>query len=342
MEASPWWLCRSSLDAPWKNSGISRAENRWEGKFDGFIKYCVEKLKKIKDILETTLDQACAEMPALQNREPESFLPESIKTWHQSELYRKNRAGIIAAALSEKAARYGLETDFRYRQQNLSVYLKVKVGEFDAAIAFICDEKNLRTEPANLEPPDFETPVVKKYIESRFSGTVYPSESVKTGCDGMTVPEWLDRFQAFTSEKMEGFFPVFAGFRQHLENAAALSEKIAVSISSVLGSDWTVENMSKSLKKNDPINIYKKSWVPEWAQQGDLPPVMMQIVPCSPCFDDLYMVFSFFGRQTADSPKLTGAVCGACDYAFGSDGNASIMGLWSKRIDEPHCKHLGF
>ncbi len=343
------WPLWQSLESEWRNSGIAQAELLWKDKFDEFVNYCLDKFRVLKN-LEKCLDDACAAIPDLQIREPEMFPPEQQQSWFHSHLYIENRIRKIILSVQEKIALQhedlGIHIDYRHRSPDSwwnYIYLIVKVGNFDAVVALKFSKNQIGVELTNLEPPDFETPIMTDFMARKFAGvTCDNTKTVGKDCDGGTVAEWMDRVQAFIYERVDGFVPFLLTLKSHLENTVELTHFVEREIAAVLAVEegWTVENEAKSLEKLVPITIYHTAWRNS-AKPGDLPPLVVQLIPEAPCFDDLYLVVEHFGKVSPELERKLGAVCGVCDFAFGKCETVSGRGVWSRKLDDPFHKTGG-
>jgi hypothetical protein len=132
---------------------------------------------------------------------------------------------------------------------------------------------------------------------------------------------------------MDLIIPEFVAFKAHLEATKDLAMFVSSKLEEAMGdkaSEWKIENRSITLEKDASISFWNKSWLKAGANDDDLPPLMFQIVPCKPCFDDLAISL----RQNEPfAPKFEhriGMACGACEYAFGKAHDPqNLIGIWS-------------
>lgn len=324
-----------------QNSGIKDRSYHWQSKGDEFINYCVEQFKKLKE-LENRIDDICMTIPALQIKSIEWF-PVERQKWIDG-LYVYNRLRIIAEEIAPKVEQYGLtiafKTDgFHNKWIAKELYLGLKVGQFDAAAAFMCNATSMTVELKNMEPPDFETNIIQAFIINR--KTYNPKAGgikVQNNFDDGTEAKWFDRFATFVTTEVDKILPEFIALKKQLESVVDLAADAGKILALTLGettSDWEVENKSVSLEKFAPISIWHKSWQKKGAKDDDLPPVMFQIIPTAPCFDGL--VISFRQNEQFDPifEHRIGMVCGACEFAFGkSHDTMNLHGIWSSNLNE--------
>ncbi len=331
----PWWQL---LDGKWRNSGIADISFDWQDDLDGFIEYCVGKFKKLKD-LEVIIGDACNDIPRMQLANP-LVMEEERRTWNNG-LYIYNYLRMITEKCNQKASEAGMTFSFMSRNLDcewitLETYLTFKVEEFDAVAAFTCTKKNMAVMFKNLEPPDFETEIIKAFIKNRGLYTIPKNITVSDDFEGKSIAEWLARYESFVTEEIDKILPEFIMLRNHLEavknlvtHACKVLEQFLVSETGV----WKVENKAISLEKMAPISIWHSTWRKSGANDDDLPPVMLQIIPTEPCFDGL--VVSLKQNEQID-PKFEhqlGMLCGACEFAFGkSHDTGNLYGIWSANL----------
>jgi len=342
-----WWPLWQNLEGEWKDSGIAQAELPWKDRLDELIDYCLDKFRALKG-LERCLDDACAAIPDLQIKEPETFPPEQQQSWGSSHLYIMNRTRKIVETLQAKVDAQqqssGLRVSYQIRErQPHQILLSVKVGNFDAAVAFRFNNNWRAVEIKNLEPPDFETPIIHEYLKRSFAGLTCDSISVDREFDGGSLSEWMDKVQTFVQEQADRFAPLLLSLKSHLTSTVALDRFAQEQIATALPTEkeWVVENEAESLEKSRPIRIYRKTWCNK-ARPDELPPFMFQIIPESPCFDDLHLTLVDTSTYaTPDMQRVTGMLCGACDFAFGKSEAANGREVWNRKLDEPFHKTGG-
>lgn len=329
------WVCRQLLDG-WDNSGIASRSFPCQEKLNDFVDYCVDNFKKLKG-LEKVIDDACKDIPTLQIKNPLE-MPSEQQTWNNG-LYIYNYLRLISANCNQKAKEAGMTFSFMSRKLDwewvtLEAYLTFKVGSFDAAATFTCTKRKITVAFKSLEPPDFEEEIIKSFFDKRgIYNRATATISVSTDLDGKSVAEWLDRYASFVYDQLDLIIPEFIALRAHLEGAKDLALFVSSKLEEALGnkvSEWKVENQSITLEKDKPISFWHKSWLKTGAKDDDLPPLMFQIVPCKPCFDDLAISLRQNEPFEPEFEHRLGMVCGACEFAFGKEHDPQHqIGIWS-------------
>ena len=320
----------------WQNSGIRDRSFRWQSKGDEFINYCIENFKKLKH-LENQIDEICTTIPDLQVKGIEYFPPER-KKWVDG-LYVYNRLRMITEEIAAKVTPDGLtmtfKTDgFQHQWTPKEVYLGLKVGQFDAVAAINCHINRMTVELKNMEPPDFETEFIKKFISNRKK---YDPQSelivAQNNFDSGTEDTWLERFASFVATEVDKIQPEFIALKKHLETIVNLATDTGKKLHQALGGEkagWKVENKAVSLEQMSPISFWHESWLKTGAKDDDLPPLMFQIVPRKPCFDDLVITIRQNEPFAPEFEHRLGMVCGACEFAFGKGHDPQDqIGIWS-------------
>lgn len=337
----PWW---QRLDEEWRYSGIAQGDFRWDGKLDDFINHCIEKFTKLKT-LAPLLDKACSEMETMQ------ILDGDLETLTDVDpsLILHNKfmriADLAQKTIDNKFAGHNIMVDFRHREgwfnNNWSdINLKFRVEKFDAVVRFMCCKNQMITEVTNLEPPDFETEIIKDFFNHRNVTISDNDKSVKVEFNGGTFLSWLDEFQHYVEEQIAVVVPVIIGLKKHLEDVVELTRQVEKELAAKLPvkEGWVVKNEALSLEKYDSIAFWNK----EWLQSGsDLPLLAFQITPERPCFDDLRLAVKLFDRPLPEIERNLGEVCGACDFAFGRRTETGTDELWEKALDVPFAKTGG-
>ena len=325
---------RQTLEGDWRDSGIKTRDYRWQAKGSEFIAYCIERFSKLKE-LESDIDEICKAMPVLHTKSPDSA---ERQKWNDG-LYVYNRLRSIAEEIAPKVEPHGISVSFKTEGLHIEwlskeVFLRLKVGQFDAVAALTCTKTQMSVEFKNLEPPDFETKVIRSLIKER---GIYDldKENVKVqkDFDAGTEAAWFDRFAAFVTSEVDKILPELIALKNHLEAVVDIATEAGMVLAQALGGEaeiWKVENKAASLEKMAPISIWQPTWRKKRAKDDDLPPVMLQIISTEPCFDSL--VISLRQNEQFD-PKFEhrlGMVCGACEFAFGKSHDAeNLYGIWS-------------
>lgn len=329
----PWW---QSLEATWNHSGLSKREWTWRGKKLQFVDYCVNKFLCLKE-LEPVIDSKCHEIPGLQKKTNDWFNAYPDRQKWTDGLYVYNRLRIIADEIATINSDTNLNISFSSSRLldhwiEKEIYLKMKVAEFDAVAAIKCSQKCMKVEFKNIDPPDFETDTIKAFIANRNIYT-FAEEKVSNEYDGGTVSQWFDRFADFAKMQAEKLLPEFTALKQHLVEVVKLADSAGAIIGETLGTGWRIDNISKSLEKDAPINIWHSSWIKNGAKDDDLPPLMLQIIPTKPCFDGLIISLRQNEQIVPQYEHNLGMVCGACEFAFG-EGHYSkdCYGVWSTTL----------
>jgi len=336
----PWWM---PLDKPWNRSGIADLSFNWQGKLDAFVEYCLEKFKKLKD-MEGMIDNVCKDIPNLQIRNPEEIIQKKQK-WNEG-LYIYNKLRLIAENGNQQAREADMNVSFSSRHIDYwsgielrEIYLTFKVGDFDAVAAFTCTKRKMTVVFKNLEPPDFETEIVKSFIAKRGNYKISPTAiiSVSNDFDGKSISKWLDRYASFVSSQLDLILPEFIALKEHIEKVIQLSVNAEETIASLLTPEagWVIKNNAKSLVKAQALDIYHKSWRRDGAAPDELPPIIIQMYPEKPCFDELNLVVKLIGNPAPEIERLLGSICGACDITFGKGETNSHIGLWVRKFAEP-------
>lgn len=340
VEKSDWWIWKQYLGEDWRASGIAQGDYRWNDKFEDFIKHCVEKFQKLKN-LEDLVATACSELPSLQHLDVNSDMDipqEQLRDW-ESSLYVYNWMDRIAKntrkIIQDKFANNDINVDFRYRGEWWTdIYLNFKVGKFDAAIRFICSKKQMITEAINLEPPDFETEIIKGFF--KVNNISFAEIKVEKKFDGGTFLKWLERFESYVIEQTQIVFPVILALKKHLEGVVELTRQVEGELKHVLSPEdkWVIDNRASSLKKYDAISFWNKNWLFEGAEDSERPPLVIQFLPESPCFDNLMLVVKHLDHPIPAVERNLGAICGACDYAFGNGIKNHLDEIWKQSFDD--------
>jgi hypothetical protein len=342
----PWW---QKLDDGFNNSGIGEAELFWKDKLDDFVQHCLDKFKTLKS-LAGLLDQACEDMTSKPIQQPDCFV-ERDRKWENG-LYIQNWLRKIASDSTAIINEKDLTTDYRYRKNEeiQDVRLRLKVGNFDAAVAFRCGKNEWRVAITNLEPPDFETPIIKDFFDKRcaeikfedISKLLLKRQYFEKAFDGSEVDQWMVRFQTFVSDSMAEIIPAIRKLKSHLEQVVDLTSYAEKELGTILTKEgeWEIENKANTLERSSALTIYHTSWRSKASQEA-YPPLIVQIVPESPCFDDLSLAVKLLGAASPALERKLGAVCGACDFAFGKADNQSASALWQKKFDEAYNKTGG-
>jgi len=334
-----WW---QSLGEQWSSSGIAQGDFRWNDKFDAFIEYCTEKFRKLKN-LEGILAQACSELPSLQQLDInlEENIPKEQLRWWESSLYVYNWMEHISNAtrqiIKNTFNRDDITVGFSYKGEWWTdIFLTFKVEKFDAAVRFRCGKNQMITEAFNLEPPDFETEIINDFINDK--KVEFSLIKVETDFDGETFLKWLERFEKYVIEQTSIAVPALVALKDHLEKVVTLTKDVELELTKVLISEhkWVVDNQASSLERYDPINVWNKGWLHEAANKDERPPIVIQISPESACFDDLTLVVKHLDRPIPEVERNLGAICGACDYAFGSGIKNPSDDIWKKSFDDPY------
>jgi hypothetical protein len=158
---------------------------------------------------------------------------------------------------------------------------------------------------------------------------------VEKECNGESAAQWMDRVQDFVSGHASALSTKLKDFQAHLQAVITLTEQTVSALAERLdpSQGWQIENLAKTLEGGAPINIYKASWQ-RVGQSEELSPLLIQILPESACFDNLHFVVKLMTERNGEGDRQLGAVCGACDFAFGAGASDGSLGLWSRRLDE--------
>ena len=278
-KGNAWWVWRQSLGSDFNNSGIGEAALLWEGKLDDFVKHCLDKFEKLKG-LENILSEACRNIPSMQVAEPDSF-PEDKRKWDNG-LYIQNWLRKIATDLNSIAIENGLSLDYRYRKSEKwqDIRLKLRVGNFDAAVAFRYSWDEMRMEISNLEPPDFETHIIKDFFEKKHAdfnfednSKLLKKERFELAIYGGKVEARMERFQKFVSDNLTLVIPVIGGLKRHLEQVVDLTSYAEKEMMAILTKEdgWEIENKANTLERQGALTIYRASWRSK-ASQEKYPP----------------------------------------------------------------------
>lgn len=343
-DAWVWW---QSLDEEWKASGIVQGDFRWENKLDDFIQHSVEKIRQLKS-LESLLGQTCNELPSMQKLDfnPNEDIPKEQLRWWESSLYVYNWMDRIAKTtqqnIRDKFGTDDIAVEFSYKGEWWTdIYLRFKVEKFDAAVRFRCGKNQMITKATNLEPPDFETEIIESFL--KINNVTFTEIKVEKDFDDGIFLKWLERFEGYVIEQTIVIVPAILTLKKHLENVVGLTKQVESELNHVLTSDegWVIDNMASSLERYDSITFWHKNWLREGAASHERPPLVMQITPELPCFDELTLVVKHLDRPIPEIERNLGAICGACDYAFGKGVNTNTEDLWKRPLDDPFRKTGG-
>lgn len=338
-----WW---QYLNEEWKCSGIREVESRWENKLEGFTSHCVEKLaplKQLKDLITEVYEKASSQQIVNVDAIAD-VTAEEMGGWDSSLIIKSWFEKLAEDTERSIQKDYGyddIKVEYRYRGEWLiDLYLRIKVENFDAAIAFRCGKSLLKTEALSLEPPDFESGIVIDFL--KFKG-VKISENSGTGkvdFGGESIPSWLEKYKHYVCEQVPQIIPAIKDMKEHLERIVALTCKIENEIRTVLtaADGWVVSNTARSLERYEPITIWKKSWLNEGASADELPPLVIQIIPESCCFDELAIIVRNMASPIPALEQKFGAIYGACEVLFGKSEKGDASELWRKRLEEPFRK----
>ena len=262
-------------------------------------------------------------------------------------MYIRNWLRKIAGDADTLAKEHGLTADYRYRysEKGQDVRLRIKVGHFDAAVVFRCCKDEMRIQIANLEPPFFETPIIKDYFVKHYPAAKFEDintsllkkEHVKIDLDGNDAEQWMVRFQTFVRDNLIEIISMLRDLKNHLEKMVKLTVFAEKEVGAILTrkNGWIIENKAKDLKKSDDLTIYRESWRTN-ASLNEYPPLIFQIIPESPCFDDLSLAVNCLGATSPDLERSLGTICGACDFAFGKADNQRPSALWQRKFDDTY------
>lgn len=338
------WPFVAELDTDWCDSGLADGKFLWQDKLDLFVEYVVNEFTKLKG-LSALLDQACAAIPKLQDKEPAS-LPQAMQSngW-MSTLYVRNRLRLLTDKLQLRCDGSGVEVKYRYRNHETScneVLLTLQVGSFDIAAAFRVKEKSLEITLCNLVPPDFEIGITKNFfLKNHLTLTNEGIPSSQESCHGLDIVDWMNLIQAKVEERAEGFIIALTDLAAHLQQCVALTQWLAETLRESLPVDagWVVEsNRATSLERDQGILVYSNLWKEAKCPRADaLPPIIMQIVPNAACFDELFLAVKLTVQPIPEIQRSLGRILGACDFAFGSglQDDKSQMGIWVRKLDDP-------
>lgn len=329
------FLCFTYLDDPWKKSGISEAEACWNDiELKTFVDYCVGKFEKLKK-LENMIDEACVALPALQIRPSNEFHPETLKSWAGNDLCIENKLREIAKKLQADYNGMGLSASscFLGDGQWNDVYLTVRSGKFDATVAFRVYSRQWLTTIINLDPPDFETPTIKKYFD-HFHNNINFSDGravATSDLDGGTLQEWMEKYEEFVIQRASAIAPALVNLKQHLDKVVDLVKSVERAIRAS-DDGWCIKNEAIDLEHSASLAFWHKNWIAPETKGDDFPPVVIRIVPDELCFEDLKLVLT----STSGAMEGLDRIAGACDFAFGQGEYPPSNGFWSKPLDEPY------
>ena len=335
------WPFVAAFESEWRDSGLACAGYSWQGKLAQFEDYVVAEFVKLK-ALTPLLDLACAAIPAIQDRTPESLPTNS--GWG-SALYVRNRLRTLADTLQQRCDGNDVKVKYRYRDHEWicsELILTVQIGTFDTAVTFRFNAHFLEIALINLVPPDFESSIVREFFQKNHPDLSYsgiPRSEVR--CHGLSVVEWMDRLQAVIEEHFIGFSRALGDLAIHLHNCVALvnwvTDTLRVRLTSETG--WVIDNKrALDLEAGEGILVYQQSWRGKGHASDELPPIVVQIVPNRPCFDELVLAIKLISQPIAQVERALGRIVGASEYAFGPserDDRLVIKELWTRRLGEP-------
>ncbi len=345
-----FWVWQQSLGDGFSDSGLGEADARWRGKLDAFVAHCLDKFRAMK-ALETLMEGACTSLLTRPVRDPGSFTEEQ-RTWRHGP-YIENWLKKISADLAAVVGPKGFAADYRFRMSEpwRDVRFMFRVGGFDAAIVFRCSAHEWRVEVCSAEPPDFETPIVQDFLARRYGynkitkisgGLLMNTQRFREALDGGTAEEWMRRFAAYVSGRAADLLPAICDLKRHLERVVDVAAFAAQELQAVLpaADGWEIENRALTLEASRGILICHGSWRGD-AMQGNVPIVGVEIVPDSPCFDDLSLTVQLFAPPVPGLERHLGTICGAFDFAFGPGDEREQTVLWKRELDPPFCRTGG-
>jgi hypothetical protein len=335
---SDWYPLEFALPNDWGDCGLAEAKCAGSEKLDRFVEEVLDRFKKLKT-LEPLLDEACAAIPALQDKDAEN-LATLTDDWATSALFVRNRLRLLAKIADEKRSSDRVNVRIKFMHPTGSdLLLSVKVGNFDAAVKFSFDFHKFTTSIVSLEPPDFEPAIVQAFIKKHHPNLLIDLESTNSG---MSLPQWLDSVKTVVADSVTPYFDAMDHLARHLERCRELTEAVASLLRSGLpeSEDWIVENhAARSLEPGNGIAICRKSWFAHPHKEGVTSPLFVQIVPNKPCFDELCLAITFVGQRDTELDRAIGRIDGACDFAFREQvtnaGESPIKGIWARPLKAP-------
>jgi len=340
---------RLDLDLPWRSSGIADVKQSWKDQgIERLADYCLGKFRALKDVAGL-LGDACKAMPALPDKEPEEFGADEQK-WPGliilSWMRRIRRA--VQDHVTETFGESGIkEVSHQFRGGYwgpASVFVQMKVEAFEAAIKFSCDRRKFSAEIVNMEPPDFERPIVRDFLLKHFlevpfeNANCYILKTIKADKDFAegSLAEWMNKFQHFILEQINTVVPGMLALKTYLERTVELTEIVERKISSILPSEagWIIRNYARSLANSEGILVWNSSW--PGGNTESRPPLVFQLGASKPCFDDLWYGIKSTIVDATGIERPLGIVCGACEFAFGLEGDPDSGWLWWKSLDDPY------
>ena len=329
-----WWQC---LETPWRNSGINEMTFHWKDKLDEFVQHCTDQLSKFKE-MEKLLDKSNSECPEMQILPFDSVENSDVtkENWDESIYVNSWLAKIaeeISAYLHQHHENCGISVEYIYRAWDKRIYLKSKVESFEVVIAFICYHNVIKTEIVNLDPPDYETPIVEEYLKAK--GVSFSLIEVKESYDGLTFDKWLRRFKDYIAETLPVLVPQIIALRDHLLNVVALTKEVEAELGKHLlaAEGWVINNRALCLERNEPISIFKKSW--SGLESDDSSLIQIELNPQEACFDDLKLIVRNRMKSLPEMERDLGAIRGAFDFAFGIGDEDASEYLWARTLSAP-------
>lgn len=337
VNSSEFYPLEFRLHEEWQDCGLISGEPKWQGKLNGFVAYVVECFTKLKD-LEPLLDEACAALPTLQDKDLATILG-SNREWWSSALYTRNRLRLLAERIKARNSSDKINVEFRYRHREecppSELFLAVKVGNFDTAVAYRFTFHWLDTVVTSLEPPHFEDPIVKAFLQKHHPSLLFASVKGNTVCNGKSLSEWIDQFEVMVEENIDSYLSAMVHLVDHLEHCREFSEFIAKALRASLPETehWIIKNhAANSLETGNGISIHRSSWLAPSHNEGEPAPLLVLIVPNKSCFDELWLEIRLMGQQVPALDRIIGRIIGASDFAFremvAPDGAPPAKGIW--------------
>ena len=342
---SEWWPLEFTLADEWQDCGLMTAENKWQGKLDRFVNEVFDCFKRFKQ-LAPIIDSACAAIPSLQDKDPATIPETGKKDWRLSAHYVRNRVRLLTETVRKRNSSTRVKVDFQFKLQErqcADILLAVKMGEFDAAISIGFDFHEVAIRIRSMELPDFEAQIVTAFFAKHHPGLNLAGIPPNSGINqGLTLPEWMDKYEAVVTERMDEYLSAMDHLACHLEQCTELSKTLARQLQAFLpaAEGWVIDNnAAESLEPGAGIAIYRKTWLAPSHRENDAAPLLVQIVPNRPCFDELWLAISFMGQSAPALERAIGRIDGACDFAFREQitqgGVSPVKGIWARPMKAP-------
>jgi hypothetical protein len=351
------WAFFTLLPEPWRNSGLQFGHLEtfpWQGKFDEWITFIADTFAKLKEHLEPLIDAACTAIPSLQDKDPQAIQLTQDATFAASPHYVRNRLRLLAEKLQDQYPSAPFTLRWRFRNGSvIDILLHVKEAKFEVALACQFNDQTANLCWLNLEEPDFESAIAKRFIAARFPELKFTELK---RLPSTTLPDWLDHVDGFITAQVAAYEHALIALTAHLKQCSELVQGAKNALAHVFpeSDSWVIEDDpargASSLIANSPIRIWNRKWqVNSSLTQNngcpmEYPPVLLELVPMEPCFEKLCFSISYNGRQQTKTAEAIQQLNGAIFFALGAhkpNEDPPLQGLLAARLLPPEIRTTG-